>query len=71
MRALKGGWKKVQRLAYPAALLTLVHWMFVHDNLAAALLNFAPLALLQAWRLVILVRGRSPGKSRFNQGVKA
>ena len=51
MRALKGGWKKLQRLAYPAALLTLVHWMFVHDNVAAALVNFAPLALLQCWRL--------------------
>lgn len=51
MRALKAGWKRLQRLAYPAALLTLVHWAFVHDNLTAALINFAPLALLQAWRL--------------------
>jgi sulfoxide reductase heme-binding subunit YedZ len=56
MRALKAGWKRLQRLAYPAALLTLVHWAFVHDNLSAALINFAPLALLQVWRLVRLAR---------------
>jgi sulfoxide reductase heme-binding subunit YedZ len=51
MRVLKKGWKKLQRLAYPAALLTLVHWMFVHDDFADALLNFAPLAALETWRL--------------------
>jgi sulfoxide reductase heme-binding subunit YedZ len=71
MRMLRSGWKKLQRLAYPAAILTLVHWMFVHDNLRAALLNFAPLALLQAWRIAISLRGRSHGKFPFNQGVKA
>ena len=59
MRALGKGWKKLQRLAYPAALLTLVHWMFVHDNVAAALANFAPLALLEAWRLIHQLRHRS------------
>jgi sulfoxide reductase heme-binding subunit YedZ len=60
MRALKGGWKRLQRLAYPAALLTLVHWMFVHDNLVPALVNFAPLALLQGLRLINRLRGSSP-----------
>ncbi len=59
MRALKAGWKKVQRLAYPAALLTLLHWMFVHDNVAAALANFAPLAGLEAWRIFHTFRSRS------------
>jgi sulfoxide reductase heme-binding subunit YedZ len=59
MRALKKGWKALQRLAYPAALLTLVHWMFVHDNFAAALINFAPLAALEAWRLFRGFRTRS------------
>jgi sulfoxide reductase heme-binding subunit YedZ len=52
MQALKGAWKRLQRLAYPAALFTLVHWMFVHDGLAAALLTFAPLAALQLFRLI-------------------
>jgi sulfoxide reductase heme-binding subunit YedZ len=51
VRALKSGWKKVQRLAYPAAVLTLLHWALVHDGLAAALIHFAPLALLQAMRV--------------------
>jgi sulfoxide reductase heme-binding subunit YedZ len=59
MRALGKGWKKLQRLAYPAAVLTLVHWMFVHDDFAAALLNFAPLAALETWRIFHGFRARS------------
>lgn len=51
VRALKGSWKRLQRLAYPAAVLTLAHWAFVHDGLLAALVHFVPLALLQALRL--------------------
>ena len=51
MRMLRTNWKRVQRLAYPAAILTLLHWMLVHDGLASALVQFAPLFLLQAWRL--------------------
>jgi sulfoxide reductase heme-binding subunit YedZ len=51
MRALKAGWKRLQRLAYPAAVLTLVHWVFIHNNLTVALAHFVPLALLEAWRL--------------------
>jgi sulfoxide reductase heme-binding subunit YedZ len=58
MRAMKGGWKRLQRLAYPAALLTLVHWMFIHNNPEVALLHFAPLAVLQGWRLAQLVTTR-------------
>lgn len=51
VRALKGSWKRLQRLAYPAAVLTLAHWALVHDGLLAALVHFVPLALLQALRL--------------------
>jgi sulfoxide reductase heme-binding subunit YedZ len=58
MRALKSGWKKLQRLAYPAALLTLVHWIAVHDALTQALIQFAPLALLELYRLVRFARSR-------------
>ena len=54
MRVLRGGWKRLQRLAYPAAILTLAHWALVHDGLAAALVHFAPLALLQAVRVARL-----------------
>lgn len=66
MRALKGGWKRLQRLAYPAAVLTLVHWMFVHDDVSAALMNFAPLAALEAWRVLQLLRSRSSGRQRLS-----
>lgn len=62
MRALGRAWKRLQRLAYPAALFTLVHWIFVHNNLAAALVNFAPLAGLQLYRLAAEARRiRQPG----------
>jgi methionine sulfoxide reductase heme-binding subunit len=46
MRALKAGWKKLQRLVYPAAVLTLLHWMWVHNSYAGALVHFTPLAAL-------------------------
>ena len=52
VRLLKAGWKRLQRLAYPAALLTLAHWLIVHDGFTSALLHAAPLIVLQAWRLL-------------------
>lgn len=62
MRRLRAGWKQVQRLVYPAALLTLLHWAWVHNSYAAALAHLAPLALL--WLLLaarqIAVRLPSP-----------
>ena len=54
MRALGRLWKKIQRLAYPAAILTLVHWLLVHDGVTEALLHFAPLAVLQLLRIARL-----------------
>lgn len=51
MRRLGAGWKRLQRFAYPAALLTLVHWALVHDGFGEALLHFTPLVLLQLIRL--------------------
>ena len=59
-RRLKAGWKRLQRLAYPAALLTLAHWLFVHDGSAGALAHFAPLVLLEAWRIARSWRGHRP-----------
>jgi len=54
MRLLRRGWKRVQRLAYPAAILTLLHWVLVHDGMTTALVHFAPLLCLQALRLARL-----------------
>lgn len=51
MRALGRMWKKIQRLVYPAAILTLVHWLLVHDGMTEALLHFAPLAAVQLLRI--------------------
>ncbi|WP_300973754.1 ferric reductase-like transmembrane domain-containing protein [Sphingomonas sp. LHG3406-1] len=62
VRVLKAGWKRLQRLAYPAAILTLVHWALVHDGLTAALVHFVPLALLQAVRL-FRSRSKQPTRS--------
>ncbi|MCY4566135.1 MAG: ferric reductase-like transmembrane domain-containing protein [Gammaproteobacteria bacterium] len=56
-RRLGRNWKTVHRLVYLAAVLTLVHWMFVHNNLAAALVHFVPLALLELYRLGVWARG--------------
>jgi sulfoxide reductase heme-binding subunit YedZ len=53
MRALKAGWKRLQRLVYPAAVLVLVHWIFIHNNLGPALVHFVPLALLVAARFFL------------------
>lgn len=60
MRALKSGWKRLQRLAYPAAILTLVHWILVHDGATEALLHAAPLLLLEMYRVVHALQRRAP-----------
>jgi sulfoxide reductase heme-binding subunit YedZ len=46
-------WKPLQRLTYAGALLTLIHWASLHEwrHPEAALLTFAPLAALSAYRL--------------------
>jgi methionine sulfoxide reductase heme-binding subunit len=52
MRRLKAGWKRVQRLVYAAALLTLLHWFWVHNSYGGALVHFTPLALI--WMAVFV-----------------
>ena len=44
-------WKLLQRLIYAAAIATLVHWIFVHNNFGPALLHFIPLAALESYRI--------------------
>lgn len=58
VRALRAGWKRLQRLVYPMALLTLVHWALIHDGLVPALVHFLPLALLQVWRVARHLRSQ-------------
>ena len=45
------GWKVLQRFVYAAAVATLLHWMFVHNEFGPALVHFIPLAALETWRL--------------------
>jgi methionine sulfoxide reductase heme-binding subunit len=53
MRVLKAAWKRVQRLVYLVALLTLLHWFWVHNSYGAAVIHFLPLALLLLARFVM------------------
>jgi sulfoxide reductase heme-binding subunit YedZ len=61
MRALKAGWKSLQRLVYPAAILVLVHWIFIHNNLGPALVHFVPLMLLVGARYFLLRKPQPQG----------
>jgi methionine sulfoxide reductase heme-binding subunit len=61
MRALKAGWKRLQRLVYPAAILVLVHWIFIHNNLGPALVHFIPLTLLVAARYFLSPKTQPQG----------
>lgn len=50
VRRLGRAWKRVQRLVYPAALLTLAHWLLLSRSWTEALVHFIPLGLLFAAR---------------------
>ena len=55
-RSMGRRWKQLQRWVYPAAILTLVHWIFVHNNLGPALVHFIPLAALELYRVYVQSR---------------
>lgn len=60
VRAMGSNWKTLQRLVYVAAIATLLHWMFIHNDFGPALVHFVPLAALEAYRVwVNLMRGRA------------
>ena len=60
VRNLGRQWKPLQRTVYVAAVATLLHWIFVHNNLGPALVHFMPLAALEAYRIWHdLIRPRS------------
>lgn len=61
-------WKPLQRFVYAAAVLTLIHWIFVHNNLGPALVHFLPLAALECWRIwKIYVDAKRPAIVRASQ----
>ena len=51
LRWLKTSWKTVQRFVYPAAVLTLAHWVFESHGLGGIIVHFAPLAALELYRI--------------------
>lgn len=57
-RRLGRGWKTLHQTVYAAAVLTLAHWIFVHNNLGPALVHFVPLAALEIYRFVHGMRRR-------------
>ncbi|MEH6702548.1 sulfite oxidase heme-binding subunit YedZ [Parasphingorhabdus sp.] len=61
MRRLKQGWKRLQRLVYLAALLTLAHWLLIHDGVGGALAHFIPLMALELLRVIITYARRNNG----------
>jgi sulfoxide reductase heme-binding subunit YedZ len=58
MKVLKKNWKKLQRLAYVAAVFTLLHWWSVHNEILEASLNFLPLVLLQIYRIKLYLTSK-------------
>lgn len=52
-RRLRAGWKTMQRLAYPAAVLVLIHWAAMKDwgGWPPAMIHFGPLLGLWGYRL--------------------
>ena len=51
IRRLGRSWKMLQRFVYPAALATLLHWIFIHNNIGPALVHFVPVAALEIYRI--------------------
>lgn len=51
VRLLGRNWKRLQQSVYIAAIATLLHWIFVHNNAGPALVHFIPLAALELYRI--------------------
>lgn len=51
VKRLGKNWKRLQQTIYIAAIATLLHWIFVHNNVGPALVHFVPLAALELYRI--------------------
>lgn len=56
IRWLGSKWKTLQRYVYPAAVFTMLHWIFVQNNIGPALVHFVPLAALEIYRIQRYIR---------------
>lgn len=50
VRVLGPRWKTLQRWVYPAAVLTLIHWVMTAESVTTAAVSSLPLVLLSLWR---------------------
>ncbi|MBS8262272.1 iron reductase [Roseibium polysiphoniae] len=66
VRLLRRSWKTLQRFVYPAAVATLLHWIFVHSNFGPALVHFVPLAGLEIYRIWKTTSATSPASAEGN-----
>lgn len=62
VRKMGRNWKRLQQTVYVAAVATLLHWIFVHNNVGPALVHFVPLAVLEVYR-IMKVRGVVSGSA--------
>ena len=62
VKKLGRNWKRLQQTVYVAAIATLLHWIFVHNNVGPALVHFVPLAALELYR-IWKIKKRSPTAS--------
>ena len=65
-RWLLSRWKQIQQFVYAAAVLTLLHWIFVHNEFGPALVHFVPLAALEAIRIWKYFQGRNSTAASAN-----
>lgn len=63
VRRLAHIWKRIQRFVYAAAVLTLLHWILVNDNIGPALVHFVPLATLELYRIWKIRAGNRPAET--------
>lgn len=57
-RALKGSWKRLHRLVYPAAILTFLHWVLSAFDPTTAYIHIAILAVIELVRIGLQWRQR-------------
>ena len=58
VRLLGKNWKLLHRAVYFAAALTLAHWVTIHNNAVAGWVHFAPLILLEIYRVLYVRSGK-------------
>ena len=58
VRALKGSWKRLHRLVYPAAILTFLHWVLTAYDPTTAYIHAGILAAIEIVRIALQRRQR-------------